>query len=77
MEKGGKSLISAYYLGDHYTGYFNIIHGGIMAALINQISAEYCLRASLTLYALTKTLFVDFKKPSPPRELFIAKVSSL
>ena len=75
-EMSGQSVISAFYLTINHTGYVNLIHGGVLAALIDQVCAEYCNRAAPSLYPLTRYLGVEFEKPSPPGELFIAKVST-
>jgi hypothetical protein len=51
-----------------------LVHGGILAALVDEGCAEYSNRGALTLYPLTKYLGVEFKKPSPTGGVFIAKV---
>jgi hypothetical protein len=51
-----------------------LVHGGILAALVDEGCIEYCNRGALTLYPLTKYLSVEFQKPSPTGEVFIAKV---
>jgi acyl-coenzyme A thioesterase PaaI-like protein len=76
LRKNRTLLISAFCLGSHHTGYTNLIHGGVLAALIDEVCAEYCNLGAPSLYPLTRHLSVEFEKPSPPGELFIAKVST-
>ena len=76
IERTGKTAISIFCLDSSYTGYTGLVHGGILAALVDEGCAEYCNRGAITLYPLTKSLGVEFIKPSPTGEVFIAKVST-
>jgi acyl-coenzyme A thioesterase PaaI-like protein len=76
IEQIKKTAISIFYLDSSHTGYTGLVHGGILAALIDEGCAEYCNRGALTLYLLTKSLGVEFVKPSPTGEVFIAKVTT-
>jgi len=76
IERSGKTFISVFYLSLHHAGYCNLVHGGVLAALIDHVSAEYCNYAAPGRYALTKCLEVEFTRPSPPGALFLARVST-
>jgi acyl-coenzyme A thioesterase PaaI-like protein len=76
IEQTGRIAISIFHLNSSHTGYTDMIHGGILAALVDEACAEYCNRGAPTLYPLTKHLGVEFEKPSPIGEIFIAKVST-
>jgi acyl-coenzyme A thioesterase PaaI-like protein len=76
IERTGKSAISVFHLDSSHTGYAGLVHGGILAALVDEGCAEYSNRGALTLYPLTKYLGVEFQKPSPTGGVFIAKVST-
>jgi hypothetical protein len=73
IERSGESFISTFYLSDHQAGYCNLVHGGVLAALIDDVSAEFCNHAAPTLYALTRSLEIEFERPSPPGAFFLAK----
>lgn len=75
IERTGKIAISAFCLDYSHTGYTDLVHGGILAALVDEGCADFCNRGAATLYPLTKYLGVEFGKPSPIGEVLIAKVS--
>jgi hypothetical protein len=74
IERSGKRFITAFYLSLHQAGYCNLVHGGVLAALNDDVSAEYCDRAAPSLYTLTRSLKIEFEKPSPPGAFFLAEV---
>jgi acyl-coenzyme A thioesterase PaaI-like protein len=76
IERTGRTAISIFCLDSSHAGYTGLVHGGILAALVDEGCAEYCNRGALALYPLTKSLGVEFVKPSPTGEVFIAKVST-
>jgi acyl-coenzyme A thioesterase PaaI-like protein len=76
IERSGNPLISVFYLSRHHAGYCNLVHGGMLAALIDDVSAEYCNYAAPSLYALTRSQKIEFEKPSPLGAFFLAKVST-
>ena len=76
IKRSGKDFISTFYLNHQQSGYRNLIHGGVLAALIDDISAEFCNCLSPSLCGLTASLTTEFKKPSPPGAFFIAKLST-
>jgi hypothetical protein len=76
IERTGKIAILVFCLDSSYTSYTDLVHGGILAALVDEGCAEYYNRGAVTLYPLTKYLGVEFEKPSPIGEVFIAKLST-
>jgi acyl-coenzyme A thioesterase PaaI-like protein len=76
IERTGKTAISIFCLDSSHAGYTGLVHGGILAALVDEGCAEYCNRGTQNLYPVTKHLGVEFEKPSPTGEVFIAKVST-
>ena len=76
IERTGKTAISIFSLDSSHAGYAGLVHGGILAALVDEGCAEYCGRGGLTLYPLTKYLGVEFDKPSPTGGVFVAKAST-
>jgi Thioesterase superfamily len=71
----GQSLISIFDLDCKQAGHTNLVHGGVLAALIDDLCAEFCNSARPKLFALTRCLEVEFLKPSPPGSRYLAKVS--
>jgi acyl-coenzyme A thioesterase PaaI-like protein len=76
MERSGKRFRSVFHLSQHHAGYYNLVHGGILAALIDDVSVEYCNHGAPSFRGITRLLKIEFKKPSPPEAFFLAKVST-
>jgi acyl-coenzyme A thioesterase PaaI-like protein len=74
IERTEKTAISVFRLDSSHTGYAGLVHGGILAALVDEGCAESSNRGTLNLYPLTKYLGVEFEKPSPTGGVFINKV---
>jgi hypothetical protein len=52
-----------------------LVHGGVLAVIVDEVYAKYSNRGTLTLYLLTKYLGIEFEKLSLTRGIFIIKVS--
>jgi acyl-coenzyme A thioesterase PaaI-like protein len=76
IERTGRTAISVFCLDSTVTGYKGLVHGGILAALVDEGCAEYCSRGALALYPLTRCLYIEFANPSPVEDFFIAQVST-
>jgi hypothetical protein len=74
IKQAEKIAFLVFCLNSSHTGYIDLVHGGILAALVNKSCAEYYNRGAVTLYFLTKYLGVDFKRLSFISKVFIAKV---
>ncbi|MBW6516555.1 MAG: PaaI family thioesterase [Candidatus Cloacimonetes bacterium] len=57
----------------HFEGYDNIIHGGIVAAILDEAMAKIILHNNIK--AVTVTITIDYKKPLKPDIDYIVKGS--
>ena len=64
---------SSFSLSNHYEGYNNIIHGGIVAAVLDEAMAKAILHKNIK--AVTANLNIDYKKPLKPEDLYIVEGS--
>lgn len=64
-EKGGKSMVGIYYLGTDLCGHAGIVHGGLLATLLDEGLARCCFPALPNKIGMTATLTVNYRKPAP------------
>lgn len=58
----GKSLISSLTVPSHLNGWRNLVHGGVIATILDEIMGWSALHL-LKKFGLTKSISVDFLKP--------------
>lgn len=64
-EKGGKSFVSIFYLGSAMCGHPGIVHGGLLATLLDEGMARCCFPALPNGIGVTANLNIDYRKPAP------------
>lgn len=62
VEEGGKSLISLQYLGSALCGHPGIVHGGLLATLLDEGLARCCFPALPSKVGVTASLNIEYKK---------------
>lgn len=63
-EDGGKSMVSVFHLGEQLCGHPGIIHGGLLATLLDEGLARCCFPALPSKIGVTASLKVDYRKPA-------------
>ncbi|KAI0828381.1 Thioesterase/thiol ester dehydrase-isomerase [Hypoxylon sp. FL0890] len=63
-EAGGKSLVSISYLGDELCGHPGIIHGGLLATLLDEGLARCCFAALPQKIGMTANLNINYRSPA-------------
>lgn len=63
-ERGGKSLVSLMYLGSDICGHPGIIHGGMLATLLDEGLARCCFPALPNKIGVTANLNIDYRAPA-------------
>lgn len=63
-EDGGKSLVSLMYLGSDVSGHPGIVHGGLLATLLDEGLARCCFPALPNKVGVTANLNVDYRRPA-------------
>jgi acyl-coenzyme A thioesterase PaaI-like protein len=62
-EKSGKDLVAITYLGQEVCGHPGIVHGGMLATMLDEGLARCCLPVLPNGIGVTAKLSVDYKKP--------------
>ena len=63
-EEGGKSMVSLFYLGSDVSGHPGIVHGGLLATLLDEGLARCCFPALPNKVGVTANLNVDYRRPA-------------
>lgn len=63
-EEGGKSLVSLFYLGPNLCGHPGIVHGGLLATLLDEAMGRCCFPALPNKVGVTANLNLDYRKPA-------------
>lgn len=63
-EEGGKSLVSLLYLGSDVSGHPGIVHGGLLATLLDEGLARCCFPALPNKVGVTANLNIDYRRPA-------------
>ena len=69
----GDDIVSLWTPGDNYQGWFNTLHGGIQATLLDEIGGWLIARKCQT-SGMTTNLNVKYKKPIPTGKDFTIEV---
>jgi adenylylsulfate kinase len=64
-EKGGKSLVSISYLGGDLCGHPGIVHGGMLATMLDEGLARCCFAALPNKVGMTANLNINYRAPAP------------
>ncbi|KAI9850209.1 MAG: hypothetical protein M1838_005979 [Thelocarpon superellum] len=63
-EKSGKSLVSISYLGKDLCGHPGIVHGGLLATMLDEGLARCCFPALPNKVGMTANLTINYRKPA-------------
>ncbi|XMA16082.1 hypothetical protein WAI453_008873 [Rhynchosporium graminicola] len=63
-ERGGKSLVSIQYLGSNLCGHPGLIHGGMLATMLDEGLARCCFAALPNKVGMTANLNINYKAPA-------------
>jgi len=72
----GSRLVSLFYLGQNLCGHPGIIHGGLLATLLDEGLARCCFPAMPNGIAVTATLKVDYKVPVKAGEFYVLRAET-
>jgi acyl-coenzyme A thioesterase PaaI-like protein len=62
-EEGGKSMVSIFYLGTHVSGYPGLVHGGMLATMLDEGLASCAYPAMPNKVGVTANLEINYRKP--------------
>ena len=76
-QKDGKSLVSICFIGEDLCGYPGIVHGGLLATLLDEGLARCCFPALPHKIAMTANLSVNYRKPAPAGRYYVLRAKTL
>ncbi|ORY66503.1 HotDog domain-containing protein [Pseudomassariella vexata] len=75
-EEGGKSLVSISFLGSELCGYPGIVHGGILATMLDEGLAKCCLAALPHNVGMTANLNINYKAPAMAESYVVLRATT-
>ncbi|KAH7339204.1 HotDog domain-containing protein [Pyrenochaeta sp. MPI-SDFR-AT-0127] len=73
----GSTFVSLQYLGTALCGHPGIVHGGLLATLLDEGTGLCCLPALPNKVAVTASLKVDYKKPVIAGQIVVLKAETM
>jgi acyl-coenzyme A thioesterase PaaI-like protein len=64
-ETGPDEVTAHFSPPDHYQGYPGVLHGGIVAAILDEVGGRVVLIGDHTRFMLTATMDVKYRQPTP------------
>lgn len=75
-EENGKSITMIMHLGSNVCGHPGIIHGGLLAALLDEGLARCCFAALPNKVGVTANLNIDYRRPAPANSYFVLRAET-
>ncbi|MCJ1479578.1 hypothetical protein MMC13_008264 [Lambiella insularis] len=63
LEQGGKSIVCFFYLGEDLCGYPGVVHGGLLATILDEGLARCCFPALQHGVGVTASLKIEYRRP--------------
>lgn len=76
-EEGGKSLVSISYLGTDLCGHPNLVHGGLLATLLDEGLARCCFPALPNKVGMTANLNINYRSPAPAGAYVVLRAKTI
>ena len=76
-EKDGKSMVSIFYLGSDVTGHPGIVHGGLLATMLDEGLARCCFPAMPNKVGVTANLQVNYRKPTAAGQFLVLRAETV
>ncbi|POR35372.1 Uncharacterized protein TPAR_04433 [Tolypocladium paradoxum] len=75
-EAGGKSLVSVVYVGEDLCGHPGIVHGGMLATMLDEGLAWCCFGALPHGIGVTANLNINYRKPTPAGSFLVLRAET-
>jgi uncharacterized protein (TIGR00369 family) len=76
-EEGGKSLVSIFYLGPSVCGHPGIVHGGLLATLLDEAMGRCCFPALPNKVGVTANLNIDYRRPAMAENYVVLRAETV
>ncbi len=75
-ERGGKSLVSISYLGGDLCGHPGLVHGGLLATLLDEGLARCCFAALPNKVGMTANLNINYRAPAQANSFVVLRAKT-
>ncbi|KAI1269196.1 Thioesterase/thiol ester dehydrase-isomerase [Xylariaceae sp. FL1019] len=75
-EEGGKSFVTLFYLGGQLSGHPGIIHGGLIATILDEGMARCCFPVLPHKVGVTATLNINYRKPAMADSYYVFRATT-
>lgn len=75
-DKEGKSMVALFYLGEQLCGHPGIVHGGLLATLLDEGLARCCFPALPNKLGVTASLKIDYRKPARADRYYVLRAET-
>ncbi|RQM06107.1 hypothetical protein DH86_00003348 [Scytalidium sp. 3C] len=75
-ERGGRSLVSISYLGSDLCGHPGIVHGGLLATMLDEGLARCCFEALPNKVGMTVNLNINYRNPTPANSFVVLRAKT-
>jgi 3'-phosphoadenosine 5'-phosphosulfate synthase len=75
-EEGGKSMVSIFYLGTELSGHPGIVHGGLLATMLDEGLARCCFPALPNKVGVTANLQINYRKPTLAGQFLVLRATT-
>jgi acyl-coenzyme A thioesterase PaaI-like protein len=75
-EKGGKSLVQIFHVGQDMCGHVGIIHGGFLATMLDEGLGRCCFAALPHNIGMTAKLEINYKAPAMADQYLVLKATT-
>ncbi|CAH0000979.1 unnamed protein product [Clonostachys byssicola] len=72
----GREMVAVAYLGEDVCGHPGIVHGGLVATILDEGLARTCIKALPNQIAVTANLNINYRKPTPAGDFFVMKAET-
>ncbi|KAH8697328.1 thioesterase family protein [Talaromyces proteolyticus] len=76
-EKSGKEMVSISYLGSELCGHPGIVHGGLLATILDEGLARCCIPALPNGVVVTANLNIDYRRPVEADKYLVLRATTV
>ncbi|KAL1985166.1 hypothetical protein VTN96DRAFT_8188 [Rasamsonia emersonii] len=76
-QKSGRDMVSIFYLGSDVCGHPGIVHGGLLATILDEGLARCCFPVLPNGIGVTANLNIDYRKPVPADTYAVLRASTV
>ncbi|MCJ1382611.1 hypothetical protein MMC17_005724 [Xylographa soralifera] len=73
VEDGGRSIVCFFYLGADLCGHPGVVHGGLLATILDEGMARCCFPALPSQVGMTANLTLNYRKPCPSERYVVLR----